>query len=57
MSEDNQGKTVHRSAISFEYASTTEHTNVVHLLRKAVLNKDLEALLELNARITDIKGA
>lgn len=47
---------VSRSSIQFEYVPEAEHARLVELLRKAILQCDVRALIQLNEMIKDVRG-
>lgn len=56
MSVDQPRQIISRSTISFEHPANVSHADVVALLRKAIINKDVEALLNLNKIVADVRG-
>jgi len=47
---------VGQSTVKFEYDEHTEHAQLIDLLRRALKQTDLEALLKLKKIIVDIRG-
>ena len=50
-------KTICRSAVALEYDRDVEHSTVVGLLKAAIMNADMKALLQLHEHITDVRSA